>query len=382
MADPIPTVSATFRKPFPEQVAAFRLRLAELRPTFGAADPRYQGHGRAFMVAGAVKADLLADLASAVDKAVSQGTTYDTFRKDFRELVTRNGWHGWTGEGDAQGEEWRMRTIYRTNMRTSYMSGRHAQLVKGNFKFWIYRHSGAAHPRLNHLSWDGIALPPDHPFWFKHFPPNGWGCGCDVYGTNSAAGVRRLGGDPDKVLPDNWDSIDPRTGLPPGIGKGWGEPMDNDLASNINALAPKLETLPPGIAIDALQDWVTSELFTAWLAAPKGKFPLARLREQDAARISADRSVAHVSAQTAAEQLRRSPDVTAANFARAQAILSAPSDVVAVDAQQLLFVQPDPDSVRHLLIVRVERQGETVFITSVRHVLAADWQQGNGPAAT
>lgn len=232
-------LNATFRKPFNAQVAAYRLRLRELRPTFGAADPRYSQHDRGFMVAGAVKADLLADLAAAVDKAVVDGTGFEAFKKDFRSIVEKRGWHGWTGEGTKRGEEWRMRTIYRTNMRTSYMAGRHAQLVDGNYKFWIYIHSGAAHPRLNHLAFHGIALPPDHPFWRKHFPPNGWGCGCTVEGADSLEGIRRMGGDPDKKLPDDWEALDPRTGLPTGIGKGWGYSPNNDRSQLIAVMAQK-----------------------------------------------------------------------------------------------------------------------------------------------
>jgi len=158
-------LAATVRNAFAEQLAAFRLRLGELQPTVSSADPAYGGHDRAFMVAGAVKAHILADLAGAVARAVADGQTFDAFKKDFRAIVQRRGWHGWTGEGSVAGEEWRMRTIYKTNMRTSYMAGRDAQLVEGGYRWWVYRHSGAAHPRLNHLAWDGVALPPDHPFW-------------------------------------------------------------------------------------------------------------------------------------------------------------------------------------------------------------------------
>jgi hypothetical protein len=69
----------------------------------------------------------------------------------------------WTGEGSAKGEAWRTRVIYQTNLLTSYAAGRRAQLLAGKYKYWVYRHSGAEHPRLHHLALDGIALPPDHP---------------------------------------------------------------------------------------------------------------------------------------------------------------------------------------------------------------------------
>lgn len=102
------------------------------------------------------------------------------------------------------------------------IGGRRAQLIAGNFAFWVYRHGGSKDPRPEHLAFDGIVLPPDHPFWDKFYPPSDHGCSCYVVGARTAAGVRRLGGDPDKKLPADWDKIVPATGEPAGIGKGWG----------------------------------------------------------------------------------------------------------------------------------------------------------------
>lgn len=245
MAD---AVSGILGRPFAEQVAAFRLRLGDLRPTSSWTDLAGQDHDRAFMVAGAVKADLLADLAAAVDKAITEGTTLETFRADFREIVTRRGWHGWTGEGTTGGEAWRTRVIYRTNMATTYAAGRHAQLVAGGYAWWVYRHGGSAEPRLDHLSWDGVALPPDHPFWAQHYPPNGWGCSCRVFGARTRSGIRRVGGDPGKALPPGWDRISPKTGAPVGIDKGWNHAPGATVADAINTVAGKFFAWPYEVA--------------------------------------------------------------------------------------------------------------------------------------
>jgi hypothetical protein len=237
-------VQATLRLPFPEQIAAFRLRLGALVPTARWDDIAGQAQDRAFMVAGATKADLLADLAAAVDRGIAEGRTLDDFRRDFRAIVERHGWHGWTGEGSRAGEAWRTRVIWRTNMATTYAAGRRAQLEAGNFAFWVYRHGGSREPRPQHLAWDGLALPPDHPFWATHAPPNGWGCSCRIFGARTAKGVRRLGGDPDKTLPPGWDARDPRTGAPPGIDRGWahapGAGVTQDIVAQIRAKAARL----------------------------------------------------------------------------------------------------------------------------------------------
>jgi len=218
MADPI---SAVFRQPFKEQVAAFRLRLGELVPTSRWDDISRNQHDRAFMVAGATKADLLADLAISIDKAITQGTSLEEFRKDFRQIVEKRGWHGWTGEGTAKGEAWRTKVIYRTNLETTRAAARYAQHFGGAFKYLVYRHSGAENYRPEHLAWDGLILPVDHPFWRTHYPINGWGCMCFVRGARTLAGAIRVGGKPNVKLPSNWDKPDPKTGAPAGIDRGW-----------------------------------------------------------------------------------------------------------------------------------------------------------------
>lgn len=248
-------LTAIFRRPFPEQLAALRLRLTKLQGTRAWDDFAGADHDRMFMVAGAMQADLLADLAGAVDKAIAEGTTLDTFRRDFREIVERRGWHGWTGEGSKRGEAWRTRVIYRTNVATTYAAGRRAQLVKGQFPYWVYRHGGSADPRLHHLAWDGMVLPADHPFWATHSPPNGWGCSCRIFGARSMAGARRLGGDPDKALPEGWNGIDPRTGVQTGIDKGWNHAPGATVADTVRDIADKIRALPPELSATMVSTW-------------------------------------------------------------------------------------------------------------------------------
>uniref|UniRef100_UPI002632D307 phage minor head protein n=1 Tax=uncultured Halomonas sp. TaxID=173971 RepID=UPI002632D307 len=161
------------------------------------------------------------------------------FRKDFRDIVERRGWHGWTGEGSKKGTAWRTRVIYQTNASTSYAAGRLAQLREGGFSYWVYKHGGSADPRPEHLAWDGLTLPPDDPFWQSHYPPNGWGCGCYVVGARSKRGAKRLGGSPDKGRPSNWDATDSKTGAPPGIGKGWDYQPGDRVSNTVRQMAEK-----------------------------------------------------------------------------------------------------------------------------------------------
>lgn len=213
-----PELRGVLRRPFAEQVAFFRGKLGNLIPTRTWRDVLREGHDAGFMVAGAQSADLLADLAAAVDRAITDGESLDGFRARFDEIVARNGWTGWTGEGSRAGRAWRTRTIYRTNLLTSYAAGRHAQLQ--SFPIWIYRHGGSREPRPEHLAWDGLALPREHPFWRTHYPPSAWGCSCYVIGAASAEAARRLGGDPGRQPPPGWD-VRRTDGTLPGVDEGW-----------------------------------------------------------------------------------------------------------------------------------------------------------------
>ena len=170
-------IDGATRLPFAEAIAFFRAKLGNLIPTQAWDDLWQSQHDSGFMVAGATEADLLADIATAIDQAISQGTSLDQFRKAFRQIVADRGWHGWTGEGSAAGEAWRTRIIYSANTSTAYAAGRLAQLHAGGFALWVYRHNDSVlHPRPQHLAWNGLTLPADSPFWQTHYPPNGWNC--------------------------------------------------------------------------------------------------------------------------------------------------------------------------------------------------------------
>lgn len=162
-------------------------------------DDLWQGqHARAFVVAGAARDALLSDLREAVDAAISKGETLEDFRARFRELVARNGWTGWTGQGTAAGEAWRTSVIYHTNLRTAYQAGRWETLK--SFPYLKYQHNTVANPRESHRAWDGKIIATDDPWWKTHYPPNGWGCRCSVTGV-SAARLRAEGRRPDEPPP-------------------------------------------------------------------------------------------------------------------------------------------------------------------------------------
>ena len=208
--------------PFQEAIDFFRGKVR--MPTDHWTDVWKEAHSHAFMVAGAATDDLLADFQEAIAKALEQGTTLETFRKDFDAIVER---HGWNYNGTPG---WRSRVIYETNLSTAYSAGRYAQLTDEDtltaFPYWTYFHGDSAHPRPQHLAWNGMTLRADDPFWNSHYAPNGWGCKCSVRPT-SEAGLGRMGkSGPDTAPPlEMREWRNPKTGaihqVPVGIDAGF-----------------------------------------------------------------------------------------------------------------------------------------------------------------
>lgn len=259
-----------FGTPFKAQIDHLRNKLD--LPTERWDDIMRSAHDRAFVVAGAAKVDLLADLHSAVSERATDGAGLQAFRKDFKAIVAKHGWTGWTGEGSKEGEAWRTRIIYQTNMATSYAAGRHAQMsdpdVLKLHPYWRYIHSdGVSNPRQQHVAWHGLTLPADHPFWKTHFPPCGFGCQCRVTSVTRREGEAsaRAGlGEP----PAGWDAINTATGEQVGIGKGFGytpgASARRPLQQVIDDKLIKLDA-PIGAAMwQVLKPVLTKERLAAW----------------------------------------------------------------------------------------------------------------------
>ncbi|EOW7148440.1 phage minor head protein [Vibrio parahaemolyticus] len=205
--------------PFEEQIAYFRNKVNV--PTERWVDMWKQAHDRSFIVAGAMKDDLLADFRSAVDKAISEGKSLNWFKSEFKHIVAK---HGWEHNGHAN---WRSQVIYETNLRQSYTAGREQQIeqIKHRRPYGIYKHSGSEHPRHDHLSWNNMVLPLDDPWWKTHTPINGFGCKCKKL-TASKRTLERLGLEVSQAPKiEHYDWVDKVTGevhrVPKGVDPGF-----------------------------------------------------------------------------------------------------------------------------------------------------------------
>lgn len=338
--------------PFPEQIEAIRKRTGRLIPTKTWRDVDRNAHDRGFMVAGATSADLLADFARTIDKVISEGKSIEWFRNNFDEFVGRAGWE-YNGE-----RNWRTRVIYRTNVATTYATGRLAQLRDPKLQeaapFWLYRHGGSADPRPEHLEWDGTVLPADDPWWDTHYPPNDWGCSCYVTAVSRET-AERLGGKFER----------PTTGAP---GEGWDYQPGAGVADDIrNTLRDKAEVLPGELAGPLLSEMAGSEAFQNWYKSPEGLWPIARLPGADAQAIGSKRLVAMLSAQTAKKQLRKHPELTRQEYARVQQVMQNPSRKIQ-EGQSIIYVDEQQLETGYVLVVKATRTGEGLFVSSYRRL--------------
>jgi SPP1 gp7 family putative phage head morphogenesis protein len=220
----------------PEEAIAF-FRAKGFAIGFNWQDIFKQEHVRDFTVAKAMTRDLLEDFRSAVDKALAEGTTLATFRKELQPTLEAKGWWGKkvmldpaTGQHEVVqlGSPRRLKTIFDTNVRTAYQAGKweRVQRSKKAFPFLEYSAVMDGRERPEHGAWDGIILPVDHPWWDTHYGPCDWNCRCTAV-ARSQRMLDREGKTVSAVPPANdmlsWTNT--RTGetgeLEAGIGKGW-----------------------------------------------------------------------------------------------------------------------------------------------------------------
>ena len=149
-----------------------------------------EAHNKTFAVAKVVRKEILNDIRSAVDKALEEGKTFHEFQKELKPILQKKGWWGEQivvdTKGNAEkvqlGSLYRLKTIYRTNMQTSYMAGRYQTQIENadNHPYWEYVAVLDSRTRPEHAQLNGLIYRYDDPFWSAFYPPNGWGCRCRV----------------------------------------------------------------------------------------------------------------------------------------------------------------------------------------------------------
>ncbi|MBW4975439.1 hypothetical protein KZZ08_17545 [Roseovarius mucosus] len=148
-------------------------------------------HASNFVVAKAMRTDVLETIRGALDRALANGGTLSSFMDDLEPELKRLGWWGSATERDPLtgelknvqlGSPRRLRVIFDANMRAAHAAGKWARIqrTKNAFPFLRYVQIQRDTKREDHARYHDLILPVDHPAWLRIFPPNGWRCGCTV----------------------------------------------------------------------------------------------------------------------------------------------------------------------------------------------------------
>lgn len=100
---------------------------------------------------------------------------------------------------DFKKEAQKINAQYNVNwMKTEYDNAVNSSISAANwhrlnadkdlYPYLVYETVGDSNVRYEHQLLDGTKLPVDDPFWNTHYPPNDWGCRCDVSNSDDPNG--------------------------------------------------------------------------------------------------------------------------------------------------------------------------------------------------
>lgn len=178
-------------------------------------------HAKSFTVAGASTLSIVEDFYNSIRALIETGGTLNDFRKDFDNIVDK---HGWSYKGKRG---WRTKVIFYNNKNAAFMAGKWEQMwrMKALRPYLTYMTVGDERVRYSHAKWHKVTLPIDHPIWKIIFPPNDFGCRCNVI-SRSKDDLEEDGIEVSKIdMPEKVQVTNPNTGEIteeyPGIGLGW-----------------------------------------------------------------------------------------------------------------------------------------------------------------
>lgn len=316
-----------FLKP-DDVVRAFEARGA-LQPTVRWSEMMHENHAVAFTVAKIARLDLLRAMQASIGDVIRDGGTFEEWKSGIMPELQKAGWWGAVSNRELTGtdetvivNERRLRTIYNTNVRMSMASGHwtRIQRQKDVYPYLRYLPSSSERKRPLHMSWYGILLPVDHPFWQTHFPPNGWGCKCH-FEQVSESRMKRMGWTitPEDQLPKGARRFMPATGepimVPDGIDPGFSyNPGTAHLraitAKTVASLRDAVDAGMEAAADRTLRDIIADPAFDQFLGAPHGSFPVAILDADQQRAIRAKARVVVLPENVYRKQLGEMPSIS------------------------------------------------------------------------
>lgn len=365
-------------KPLPPKEAIEFFRQKGYQIGFDHRDVWQQEHQAAFTVAKAMNLDILKDVRAAVDDALANGTAFADFRKNLKPILVEKGWWGKTDMLDPLtnelkqvqlGSTRRLKLIYDTNLRTSHSEGQwqRIQETKDTFPYLKYVHGNSAHPRVQHLGWNGLVLPADDPFWLAHYPVKAFRCHCFVYQLSKGMMARdglQVGKSP--VVP-TFTYINQRTGqvqqIPAGVDPAFHYPPGGRRAALNNFLAEKVDSTPPMLAPAAVKNLVSGDAFRNFYAKPAGMFPIAVIGAEDAKLLGTGTQTVRLSDETMLKQQDVHPELDVREYENVQQAIEYGQRIQ--DAGSIVYLWQDGG---YVTVVKTTKSGKALYMTSFRRL--------------
>jgi len=180
--------------PFSEAIEYFRKKMPVSREEFRALQE--EARAKAFTFFSAHTRTIAAEMKTKIQKALQEGQSFQEFKNSLPEMKEALGF----GK-----KPWRLETLFRTNVISSYQAGRYEQMsdaeVLARRPYWQYVAVMDERTRDEHAEMNGAVYPAEHSFWDEWYPPNGYNCRCEVV-TVSEGEVKEEGLNIRKNLPE------------------------------------------------------------------------------------------------------------------------------------------------------------------------------------
>jgi len=115
-------------------------------------------------------------------ESMEEGSGLGDFKRDMRRIMAEKGWYGRLDKTakDRKYINWRLDTIYQTNILTAYSAGETREMLRTAhlYPYWQYKQVQRKTMREAHSQFHNMILRYDDPFWATGTPPNGWRCQC------------------------------------------------------------------------------------------------------------------------------------------------------------------------------------------------------------
>jgi len=361
-------------------------------------------HAKSFVVAKAVRADVLRSIHDQMRRAIERGMGETEFVRNLEINLKKLGWWGKQvivdADGGAEvvrlGSPHRLRTIYRTNMEVGVAHGRYRRQVDNaeNRPYWKYEAVLDQRTRPTHAAMHGKVFRANDPIWKTHYPPNGFGCRCavvaltaremekeglsvsdsgdDLHPVEQQAGVNKRTGEVITVRGTQYRftgrdgkahvmTPDPGWNYNPGYAGGGNirrlprirpqQTLSDELGK---VTVPKLEVAPPAVARAQIQEVLQDARFDAAVRARDvRKWPMAVISpeiENAIAGAGATTAAQIVTSRVGPTKFKDHPELTADRLRNVQD---------ALDHGEVLIEPPgrDKQGDRHTLIAYYEEDG-------------------------